>query len=245
MLGEQGFVGLSDLYDCPTAELERLTARMKAPHAKLFRRLHAALLPPQGDEWASFVANRERTTQDLCRACSLSECAPRFIDEGYDFTIYFLEADDADLEELLAPLQPVERRRLLRVIGRPVALSRVAAAPAEEPPLDAFCVRPAAADEALAASQSRTVRSLAKADPPLTSLPSFHCACCVALRIGCAVRAQKTSPRAHSTHAERRLRAAAIVCRFRTTWSSCCGRTRAWNNTCPSLLPRVLPASLT
>jgi hypothetical protein len=179
MLGEAGVVGLSDLYDCPAAELERLAAQMKVPHAKLLRRLHASLLPPQGDEWASFVASRERTTQDLCRACSLSECAPRFIDEGYTHTIYFLDAPDAELEELLASLQPVDRRRLLRAIGRPVAPSRVAAAQAEEPPLDAFCVRPAAADEAFPASQSRTVRSLAKADPPLTSLLSFCCLLCL------------------------------------------------------------------
>ncbi len=202
MLGEAGVVGLSDLYDCPTAELERLAARMKVPHAKLLRRLHAALLPPEGDEWASFVASRERTTQDLCRACSLSGCAPRFIDEGYDFTIYFVEAADAELEELLAPLQPVDRRRLLRAIGRPVALSRVAAAQAEEPPLDAFCAQPAAADEAFPASQGRTVRKQPrKRGSAVDSLPSFCCACCVRLRIGCAVRAQKTSPRAHSTHA--------------------------------------------
>jgi hypothetical protein len=240
MLGEAGFAGLSDLYDCPAAELERLAAQMKVPHAKLLRRLHASLLPSQGGEWASFVASRERTTQDLCRACSLSECAPRFIDEGYDFAFYFSEAGDAELEELLALLQPVECRRLLRVIGRPVALSRVVAEQAEEPPLDAFWVQPAAADEAFPASQGRTVRSLANMmDPPLTSLPSFHCACCVCFRIGCAVRAKKTSPRAHPTHAGHRLGAAAIVCRFRTTWSSCCGRTRAWNNTCPSLPPRV------
>jgi hypothetical protein len=171
MLGEAGFVGLSDLYDCPAAELERLLAKLKAPHAKLLRRLHAALLPPEGDQWASFVASRERTTQDLCRACSLSGCAPRFIDEGYDFTIYFVEAAGAELEQLLAPLQPVERRRLLRVIGRPVALSRVAAAQAEHPPLDAFCVQPAAADEAFPALRSRMVRSRAEAYPSLTPLP--------------------------------------------------------------------------
>ena len=160
MLGEAGVVGLSDLYDCPAAELERLAAQMKVPHAKLLRRLHASLLPPQGDEWASFVASRERTTQDLCRACSLSECAPRFIDEGYDFTFYFSEAKDAELEELLAPLQPIERRRLLRVIGRPVALLGVAVEQADDLPLHAFCVQPAAADEAFATSQSRTVRFL-------------------------------------------------------------------------------------
>ncbi len=184
MLGDDGFVRLSDLYDCPAAELERLMAQLKAPHAKLFRRLHASLLPPQGNEWASFVESRERTTQDLCRACSLSECAPHFLTEGYDFTFYFLDASDADLEKVLAPLRPVERRRLLRVIGRPVALSRVTAAKAEDPPLNAFCVQQAAADESFATSQSRTVRSLAEADPPLASLPFFCFVCRFCMRIG-------------------------------------------------------------
>jgi hypothetical protein len=177
MLGDDGFVRLSDLHDCPTAELEPLMAKMKVPHAKLFRRLHTSLLLPQSNEWASFVKSRERTTQDLCHACSLSECAPRFITEGYDFTFYFLEAADAELEELLVPLRPVERRRLLRVIGRPVAFSRerAAAAVAEDPPLHAFCAQPAAADEVFATLQSRTVCSLAEADPQLTSFFYFFC----------------------------------------------------------------------
>jgi hypothetical protein len=98
-----------------------------------------------------------------------------------------LEAADAELEALLAPLRPVERRRLLRVIGRPIALSRVAAAQTEDPPLQAFCVQRAAADEAFSTSQRWKVCSLAEAAPLSTSLIGFAAVLILCLPFACRI----------------------------------------------------------
>ncbi len=116
----EGFTSLADVYDCPQLELDPILAKMKGPHKKLMQKLCTSLPPPRGNEWTGFVHCSGRTTQDVLRACSLSEFAPRFSSEGYDFGDKLLAATDAELERLCASMRPVERRRLLRVVGRPV-----------------------------------------------------------------------------------------------------------------------------
>ncbi len=116
----EGLTSLADVYDCPQVELDLILAKMKGPHATLMQRLCTSLPPPRADEWTTFVHSRDRTTQDVLRACSLSEFAPCFSSEGYDFGGDLLAATDAELEKLCASMRPAERRRLLRAVGRPV-----------------------------------------------------------------------------------------------------------------------------
>jgi hypothetical protein len=120
MFAAKGFTSLADVYDCPQLELDPILAKMKGPHTKLMQRLCTSLPPPRGDEWTTVVHSRGRTMQDVLTAGSLSEFVPCFGSKGYDFGGDLLAATDAELERLCASMRPVERRRLLRVVGRPV-----------------------------------------------------------------------------------------------------------------------------
>ena len=73
-LAAEGFVFLSDLYDCPQPELESLLAKveMKVPHAKLLRALLAVPQPPYSNEFAGFVSRpAELPPKELLVACGL------------------------------------------------------------------------------------------------------------------------------------------------------------------------------
>ena len=76
-LAGEGFVFLSDLYDCPEPELEALLAKveMKGPHAKLVRAALKAPQPPYNDEFAGFVERPELPPDDFPAA--VIECLPQ------------------------------------------------------------------------------------------------------------------------------------------------------------------------
>jgi hypothetical protein len=73
-LASEGFVFLSDLYDCPEPELEALLAKveMKGPHAKLVRAALKAPQPLYNDEFAGFVERPELPPDDFLVACGLA-----------------------------------------------------------------------------------------------------------------------------------------------------------------------------
>ena len=128
MLRDAGFVCISDLWDCPENELKCLASKMKPPHAKLLRMLCGELAEPQCTEWTNFVSKRGRTFQDFCCTFTLPMSMPKESTAHFNVPaeryIQVLACDliwatDAELEELSAPMRPVERRRLLRAIGRP------------------------------------------------------------------------------------------------------------------------------
>jgi hypothetical protein len=114
-LAGEGFVFLSDLYDCPEPELEALFVKVeiKPPHAKLVRAALKAPQPPYNDELAGFVERPELPPDDFLVACGLGKYAEQLTSEGYCMTRYLLDARKPELADACASMKPVEQRRFL------------------------------------------------------------------------------------------------------------------------------------
>jgi hypothetical protein len=115
-LAAEGFVFLSDFYDCPEPELEALLAKveMKGPHSKLIRGALKAPQPAYQNELADIVTRPEQPPDDFLVACGLSKFAKHLMSEGYDIVRYLLDANETELADVCAAIKPVERRRFLR-----------------------------------------------------------------------------------------------------------------------------------
>ena len=119
-LAGEGFVFLSDLYECPEPELEAVLSKveMKGPHAKLVRAALKAPQPPYNDEFAGFVERPELPPNDFLVACGLGKYAQQLTSQGYDITRYLLDARKPELADVCASMKPVEQRRFLRAAER-------------------------------------------------------------------------------------------------------------------------------
>ncbi len=117
----EGFVSLSDLYDCPQPELEALLAEidMKPKHAKLLRAILAKPRPPYQSESTCklkelLVANGLSKYADYFRRVFARWCKQCAESHGHDIVQFLLEVTEKEVSDVCAPMKPVERRRFLR-----------------------------------------------------------------------------------------------------------------------------------